>query len=91
LCGDTDEPDDWDPIREEITEPRGNRVRVGQVDCTQLNRKRNRKKDASQNHLHALNSVNTDEQIHIHCFTDSPEFARRLLDHFPNLFIGITG
>jgi hypothetical protein len=23
-----DEPDDWDPIREEITEPRGNRVRI---------------------------------------------------------------
>ena len=30
-------------------------------------------------------------QIHIHCFTDSPEFALRLLDHFPNLCIGITG
>lgn len=31
------------------------------------------------------------EQIHIHCFTDSPEYAQRLLDHFPNLYIGITG
>lgn len=30
-------------------------------------------------------------QIHIHCFTDSPEFGQRLLDHFPNLYIGITG
>ncbi|KAL0948750.1 hypothetical protein HGRIS_008883 [Hohenbuehelia grisea] len=30
-------------------------------------------------------------QIHIHCFTDTPEFAQRLLDHFPNLYIGITG
>jgi TatD DNase family protein len=30
-------------------------------------------------------------QIHIHCFTDSPDFAQRLLDHFPNLCIGITG
>jgi len=30
-------------------------------------------------------------QIHIHCFTDSPEFGQRLLDHFPNLCIGITG
>ncbi|KAF8835224.1 Metallo-dependent hydrolase [Paxillus ammoniavirescens] len=30
-------------------------------------------------------------KIHIHCFTDSPEFAQRLLDHFPNLHIGITG
>lgn len=30
-------------------------------------------------------------QIHIHCFTDSPGFASRLLDHFSNLYIGITG
>lgn len=30
-------------------------------------------------------------QIHVHCFTDSPEFAQRLLDHFTNLYIGITG
>jgi TatD DNase family protein len=30
-------------------------------------------------------------QIHVHCFTDSPDFAQRLLDHFPNLYIGITG
>lgn len=30
-------------------------------------------------------------QIHIHCFTDSPEFAQRLLNWFPNLYIGITG
>ena len=30
-------------------------------------------------------------QIHVHCFSDSPEFAARLLDHFPNLYIGITG
>ncbi|CAA7265636.1 unnamed protein product [Cyclocybe aegerita] len=30
-------------------------------------------------------------KIHVHCFTDSPEFAQRLLDHFPNLYIGITG
>ena len=30
-------------------------------------------------------------QIHVHCFTDSPEFAQRLLVHFPNLYIGITG
>ncbi|KAH9924096.1 hypothetical protein B0H21DRAFT_781442 [Amylocystis lapponica] len=29
--------------------------------------------------------------IHIHCYTDSPEWAARMLDHFPNLFIGITG
>ncbi|KAH7100329.1 hydrolase, partial [Auriculariales sp. MPI-PUGE-AT-0066] len=32
-----------------------------------------------------------DHRVHVHCFTDSPEFAERLLDHWPNLFIGITG
>ncbi|KAG5653458.1 hypothetical protein H0H81_000227 [Sphagnurus paluster] len=35
--------------------------------------------------------VPQDHKIHIHCFTDMPGFARRLLDHFPNLYIGITG
>jgi TatD DNase family protein len=30
-------------------------------------------------------------QIHVHCFTDTPDFAQRLLDHFANLYIGITG
>lgn len=30
-------------------------------------------------------------RIHVHCFTDSPEVATKLLDHFPNLYIGITG
>ncbi|EAU83670.1 hydrolase [Coprinopsis cinerea okayama7 len=35
--------------------------------------------------------VPKEHKIHIHCFTDSPEFAQRLLDHFPNLYIGITG
>ncbi|KAF5368274.1 hypothetical protein D9615_010374 [Tricholomella constricta] len=35
--------------------------------------------------------VPKDHPIHVHCFTDSPEFAQRLLDHFPNLYIGITG
>jgi TatD DNase family protein len=30
-------------------------------------------------------------KIHIHCFTDSPQFAKKLLNYFPNLFIGITG
>ncbi|KAG5653457.1 hypothetical protein H0H81_000226 [Sphagnurus paluster] len=35
--------------------------------------------------------VPQDHKIHIHCFTDSPAFAQRLLDHFPNLYIGITG
>ncbi|KAJ3775750.1 hypothetical protein FB446DRAFT_785756 [Lentinula raphanica] len=35
--------------------------------------------------------VPKDHPIHIHCFTDSPEFGERLLDHFPNLCIGVTG
>ncbi|KAJ7767975.1 hypothetical protein DFH07DRAFT_808300 [Mycena maculata] len=35
--------------------------------------------------------VPKDHKIHIHCFTNAPAFAQRLLDHFPNLFIGITG
>ena len=30
-------------------------------------------------------------QIHIHCYTDSPALAQRLLEHFSNLHIGITG
>ncbi|KDR73174.1 hypothetical protein GALMADRAFT_142314 [Galerina marginata CBS 339.88] len=35
--------------------------------------------------------VPKDHKIHVHCFSDTPEFAKRLLDHFPNLYIGITG
>ncbi|THH29443.1 hypothetical protein EUX98_g4738 [Antrodiella citrinella] len=35
--------------------------------------------------------VPKDHKIHIHCYTDSPEWASRMLDHFPNLHIGITG
>ncbi|TFL03775.1 Metallo-dependent hydrolase [Pterulicium gracile] len=35
--------------------------------------------------------VPKEHKIHIHCFTDTPEFAGRLLEHFPNLYIGVTG
>jgi len=35
--------------------------------------------------------VPMEHKIHVHCFTDTPDFAQRLLDHFPNLYIGITG
>ncbi|PRP85675.1 hypothetical protein PROFUN_06509 [Planoprotostelium fungivorum] len=35
--------------------------------------------------------VPKDHKVHVHCFTDSPSFAARLLDHFPNLYIGVTG
>lgn len=38
-----------------------------------------------------MEHVPADHKIHIHCFTDSPEFAQRLLQHFSNLYIGITG
>ncbi|KAJ6498571.1 hypothetical protein C8R47DRAFT_310285 [Mycena vitilis] len=34
--------------------------------------------------------VPKDRKIHIHCFTNAPAFAQRLLDWFPNLYIGIT-
>ncbi|CAE6389131.1 unnamed protein product [Rhizoctonia solani] len=37
------------------------------------------------------NNVPNNWKIHIHCFTDSPVLAKKLLDHFPNLYIGITG
>ena len=55
------------------------------------------KAEVPKNHHVRIQSIpimlSTDrrDQVHIHCFTDSPEFAQRLLDHFPNLFIGITG
>jgi TatD DNase family protein len=30
-------------------------------------------------------------RIHVHCFTSSPAMAARLLAHFPNLCLGLTG
>ena len=33
----------------------------------------------------------SERKIHIHCFTDTPEFAKQMLDHFQNLYIGVTG
>ncbi|GAA5898855.1 TatD family hydrolase [Sporobolomyces salmoneus] len=33
----------------------------------------------------------TTTRIHIHCFTDTPQLASKLLSHFPHLFIGVTG
>jgi TatD DNase family protein len=29
--------------------------------------------------------------IHVHCFTGSLQFAKELIDYYPNLFIGFTG
>ncbi|KAL9654482.1 hypothetical protein ABK040_010502 [Willaertia magna] len=36
-------------------------------------------------------NVPKDWKIHVHCFTDTPNFALQLIEHFPNLFIGFTG
>ena len=38
-----------------------------------------------------IDNVPSETHIHVHCFTDTPELASSLLNHFPNLFIGITG
>ncbi|CAG8570818.1 12964_t:CDS:1 [Acaulospora colombiana] len=38
-----------------------------------------------------IKHIPQDWKIHVHCFTDSPQFAKRLLNHFSNLYIGITG
>lgn len=35
--------------------------------------------------------VPREHPIHVHCFTDTVELAKSLLDHFPNLYIGVTG
>ncbi|KAL8278721.1 hypothetical protein RQP46_008790 [Phenoliferia psychrophenolica] len=32
-----------------------------------------------------------EQKLHIHCYTDTPALATKLLLHFPNLFIGVTG
>jgi TatD DNase family protein len=32
-----------------------------------------------------------DWRVHVHCFTSSPAMAERLLAHFPNLCLGLTG
>jgi TatD DNase family protein len=36
-------------------------------------------------------NVPKEHHLHIHCFTDSPELAQKLFDHYPNCWIGITG
>ncbi|KAF8811421.1 Metallo-dependent hydrolase [Phlegmacium glaucopus] len=49
-------------------------------------------READEDTLRILKEeVPKDHRIHIHCFTDTPEFAKQLLDHFQNLYIGITG
>lgn len=35
--------------------------------------------------------VPSDYPIHIHCFTSSLEFAKKLMNHFSNLYFGFTG
>jgi TatD DNase family protein len=36
-------------------------------------------------------NVPQDWKMHLHCFTSSANFARDILDYFPNSFIGFTG
>jgi len=36
-------------------------------------------------------NVPAEWKIHVHCFTSSLEFAKRLMQHFPNLVFGFTG
>ncbi|EDR07051.1 uncharacterized protein LACBIDRAFT_328338 [Laccaria bicolor S238N-H82] len=47
-------------------------------------------REAEEDTEKILKEVPKDYKIHVHCFSDSPEFAARLLAHFPNLYIGIT-
>lgn len=35
-------------------------------------------------------SLPPDYQIHLHCYSGTPEVAKRFMDHFPSLYIGIT-
>ncbi|KAF0981831.1 hypothetical protein FDP41_011692 [Naegleria fowleri] len=38
-----------------------------------------------------IENLPKDWKIHVHCFTDREEFAKKLISHFPNLYIGFTG
>ncbi|EAL68497.1 hypothetical protein DDB_G0278649 [Dictyostelium discoideum AX4] len=49
-------------------------------------------REAEEDTLRLLKElVPVDYKIHIHCFTSNSDFAKQLLDHFPNLCIGFTG
>ncbi len=49
-------------------------------------------REAEDDTLEILKSeVSADWKIHVHCFTDSPDFAGNLLDSFSNLYLGFTG
>ncbi|EGC32936.1 hypothetical protein DICPUDRAFT_155056 [Dictyostelium purpureum] len=49
-------------------------------------------REAEEDTLRILKeTVPKDHRIHIHCFTSSPDFAKSLLEYFPNLCIGFTG
>jgi len=49
-------------------------------------------READEDTLRILKEeVPKDHRIHVHCFSDTPEFGKKLLDHFPNLYIGVTG
>ena len=36
-------------------------------------------------------AVPNDWKIHLHCFADNAAYAEKVVTHFPNLFIGVTG
>jgi TatD DNase family protein len=36
-------------------------------------------------------SLPRDWKIHLHCFTGLPDEALKLIEHFPNLYVGFTG
>lgn len=36
-------------------------------------------------------NIPKDWKLHVHCFTDTLEFAQQLMAEFPNLYFGFTG
>lgn len=48
-------------------------------------------RDAYDDLLEILtSSLPSDYQVHLHCYSGAQEVAKRFMDHFPNLYIGIT-
>lgn len=49
-------------------------------------------RDAEEDTLRLMTEIlPKDWHIHVHCFSGSADFAKKLMDHFDNLFIGFTG
>ena len=48
-------------------------------------------RDAYDDLLEILtSSLPPDYLVHLHCYSSTPEVAKKFMDHFPNLYIGIT-